>query len=98
MKTIPLAFASLVCLAIGCTQAQGQALSADGLSLLNCVAGDAISGMTVEATALACGVAVVGDVVSILDAAHITPVSSPALTAYRLQHPVSASVVVKATK
>lgn len=97
MKSL-LAVASLsLCLAsvsgCGWFSANEKVLSADGLSLVSCVTGNA--GQPVEVIAVVCGGLLVSDTVAILDAAHITPVVSPAVTAYRVQHPSPTTVLVK---
>lgn len=75
----------VLCLALisGCAwfSANSKALSADALGELECVSSALLSGVPVEL--VACGALLVEDIVNIADAAHITPVPSPALTAHR---------------
>jgi hypothetical protein len=75
-----------LCLVLcGCdpTAAQEKALSADGLALVGCVVSAAESGNIVENIAVSCGPMLIKDVVSILDAAKVSPAASPALTLAR---------------
>ena len=60
-----------------------KALSADGLALVGCVVTAAESGSNVENIAVSCGPMLIKDVVSILDAAAVTPTTSPALVLAR---------------
>ena len=57
------------------------ALTSDGLQTIDCVVSAALSGIPVEE--IGCGIAAVEDIVKLLDAAHTTPVPSPALSRIR---------------
>lgn len=66
-------------------KANSSALSADGLSVVECVVEAALAGNPVEL--IACAGLAVTDVIDILSATHTPIVPSPALTAALAVHP-----------
>jgi len=81
-KTLP--FISLLLVSLcSCAwlKSNSTALSADSLQVVSCVVSAAQSGQLVEE--ISCGAMAVSDVVAILDAAHVQPAPSPALTQVR---------------
>ena len=86
----------IVCLALcSCAwlKTNDKALSADAIATVSCVVNAALAGQPVEE--IGCGVSAVEDIVTILDASHVTPVASPALAAVRAAQSSNSAATAK---